>query len=67
MTRPEIFAEMLHEADVLDEIERLHEEAEELADRARHAATTERAAELREDAKRKVRQAARLRAQIEEA
>lgn len=48
------------------EIERLHDEAEDLADLARNASDPTYAAELREDAKRKVRQAARLRAQIEE-
>lgn len=49
------------------EIERLHEEAEDLADVARHCADPRKAAEYREDAKRKIRAAARLRAQIEDA
>lgn len=48
-----------------EEIERLHAEAEDLADLAKNSRTPEYAAELREDARRKVRAAARLRAQIE--
>ena len=47
------------------EIDRLNDEAEDLADLANQVVSPEYAAELREDAKRKVRQAARLRAQIE--
>lgn len=47
------------------EIERLHTEAEDLADAARFAQHDETANELRADAKRKIRQAARLRAQVE--
>lgn len=49
------------------EIDRLHEEAEDLADLAKHTKSASYAAELREDARRRVRAAARLRAQIEEA
>lgn len=47
-----------------EEIERLHMEAEDLADVARHCTDARKASEYREDAKRKIRQAARLRAQI---
>lgn len=49
------------------EIERLHAEAEDLADLAKVVVSPEYADELREDARRKIRAAARLRAQIEEA
>lgn len=50
-----------------DQIEALHAEAEELGERAKHPATTEPVAVLlRQAANRKVRQAARLRAQAGE-
>jgi transaldolase len=49
------------------EIDRLHSEAEDLRDLASITVSPEYAAELRQDATRLVRQAARLRAQIEEA
>ena len=49
------------------EIERLHAEAEDLVDLAKYAKDPFYATCLRQDAKRKIRQAARLRAQIDEA
>lgn len=47
------------------EIDRLHAEAEDLADLAKSTSSETYAAELRQDAKRKIRAAARLRAQVE--
>lgn len=56
---------MIDHDNIPAEIDRLHSEAEDLADAARFAQHDETAAALREDAKRKIRQAARLRAQVE--
>lgn len=47
------------------EIERLHAEAEDLADLAKTVVSPVYADQLRQDAKRKIRQAARLRSQVE--
>jgi hypothetical protein len=52
------------EADVLAAIDRLHEEAEDLAATARVAQHEETRESLRAQAQKKVRQAARLREQI---
>ena len=54
--------------DVVAQIDRLHEEAEDLADLASSVALDDdrEAARLRAAATRKVREAARLRAQIDE-
>ena len=52
--------------DVPAQIDRLHEEAEDLAETARHTPDPRCARELREDARRKIREAARLRAQLGE-
>lgn len=48
-------------------IDRLHEEAEDLADLAKHTADQHERTRLRTEARRRVQKAARLRAQIEEA
>lgn len=53
-----------YDVSIDDQIDALHAEAEELRDRAKHPAQTEASAEiLRTAATRKVKQAARLRAQ----
>lgn len=51
--------------EVAAQIDALHLEAEDLADMARNTPNAARAAEYREDAKRRIRKAARLRAQME--
>lgn len=52
--------------DLAARIDVLHDEAEELADLAKHTADPETADGLRRQATRLVRQAARLRAQMED-
>lgn len=52
--------------DVQAQIDALHLEAEDLAAQAEFASTSGGRLRLKSDAKRKIRQAARLRAQIEE-